>query len=145
MANGQVVRSNKKYHFSVAQIRFFFLSHLLPVVAALPPPQAAERERLPAPMPGLVRQAEEAGRPTLEWPGPLPPAQVWAVQTEEEVLVGARDRQAAVDPPALAQDLLWALSRAMILDEVKPIANFNFYSGPGLKGGQRNNKMKLPM
>ena len=91
---------------------------MLPVVAALLPPQAAERERLPAPMPGLVRQAEEAGRLMLEWPGALPPAQVWAVQTEEEVLVGARDRQAAVDPPALAQDLLGALSRAMILDEV---------------------------
>ena len=82
---------------------------MLPVVAALPQPQAAERERLPAPMPGLVRQAEEAGRPMLEWPGSLPPARVWAVQTEEEVLVGARDRQTAVDPPALAQDLLGAL------------------------------------
>ena len=92
-------------------------------VAALPPPQAAERERLPAPMPGLVRQAQEAGRPTLEWPGSLPPEQVSEVQTEED-LVGARDRQAAVDPPALAQDLLGALSRAMILDEVEPTVNF---------------------
>ena len=99
---------------------------MLPVVAALPPSQAAERERLPAPMPGLVRQAEEAGRPMLEWPGSLPPAQVWEVQTEE-VLVGARDRQTAVDPPALAQDLLGALSRAMILDEVEPIVNFKSF------------------
>ena len=48
------------------------------------------------------------------------------VQTEE-VLVGARDRQTAVDPPALAQDLLGALSRAMILDEVEPIVNFKSF------------------
>ena len=32
MANGQVVHSNKKYHFSVAQILIFFLPQSWPVV-----------------------------------------------------------------------------------------------------------------
>ena len=54
--------------------------HLLPAVAPLLPPQAAERERLPALMPWPGRQV---GRLMLEWPGSLPPEQVWEVQTEE--------------------------------------------------------------
>ena len=74
---------------------------------------------MPALMPWSGRQVE-AGRPKLEWPGSLPPEQVWEVQTEEEeVPVGARDPglQTEVDPPGLAKVLLAALREAIILGE----------------------------